>query len=207
MKPLLKKHTFYDDIPASWFKDVKSILEIGAADGWNQINSIHAEVFRNARYLGLDSVEQQEPYLNILKTDIQSFDTAERFDVVLLCHVIEHIPYQSWKRLFRKFRSWLKPNGRLIISCPYDEQYDGINHSVDWSPHVVFNITPQLLKEFMPNMRYYLQGKGLPIVFREKGEGIVKPFLRLILRALRGSNLFYRFIPCARQIIAVQCWR
>lgn len=200
---LLQKHRFYDDIPLKWLDGIDSLLEVGAADGWNLLNSIHAPMLKNIRYLGIDPVDQKTPYLNIVKADVMDFETTERFDAVLLCHVIEHIHLENWPTLFLKFKEWLNPGGRLIISCPFDEEYDGINHSVEWSPHVVFNITPSMLETFMPDMRYYLPGGGFPIVFRDEGEGLVRPLIRLLLRALKGSRFVYRIIPYARQIVAV----
>jgi trans-aconitate 2-methyltransferase len=51
-------------------------------------------------------------------TDVLELHQEERFDVILLPDVIEHIPLDLHPALFKKIAGWLKPEGKVIIHIP-----------------------------------------------------------------------------------------
>jgi 2-polyprenyl-3-methyl-5-hydroxy-6-metoxy-1,4-benzoquinol methylase len=50
--------------------------------------------------------------------DVLEMDLAERFDVVVLPDVIEHIPIEHHGRLFERIASWTEPDGFVLLHYP-----------------------------------------------------------------------------------------
>ncbi len=50
--------------------------------------------------------------------DVLAMDLAERFDVVVLPDVIEHIPLEHHDRLFARIAAWTKPEGFVLLHYP-----------------------------------------------------------------------------------------
>jgi SAM-dependent methyltransferase len=98
-----------------------SILELGIGHGYttalfNKFFDRHVvidgspvviEQFRNDYRLG--SIEIVESYF-------ESFDTDEKFDVLLMGFVLEHVDDPDL--LLTRYRKFLKPGGRLFIAVP-----------------------------------------------------------------------------------------
>jgi SAM-dependent methyltransferase len=65
------------------------------------------------------------PNLKIAITDLQSFESDQKFDVVLMSHLFYHIPRPTWTKELRKALSLLKPEGILIVVLrEKDDAYD-----------------------------------------------------------------------------------
>lgn len=63
--------------------------------------------------------------LKIAVTDLQSFDSDQKFDVILMSHLFYHIPRATWTDELRKALSFLKPEGILIVVLrEKDDAYD-----------------------------------------------------------------------------------
>ena len=52
--------------------------------------------------------------INYICDDLDNFKVNNKYDVVLLLEVIEHM--ENWEKMIEKIKSMLKPNGHLIIS-------------------------------------------------------------------------------------------
>jgi 2-polyprenyl-3-methyl-5-hydroxy-6-metoxy-1,4-benzoquinol methylase len=99
-----------------------SALELGIADG--QMTARLLEHF--ARVTGLEGsakfiaeVEAQlaaRERLHLIHTLFEEFQTAERFDTVLVMHVLEHV--EDPVGLLRLAATWLAPDGVLLINVP-----------------------------------------------------------------------------------------
>jgi len=200
---LLSKHVYYDEIPESIFQGASSILEIGSADGWNQVVSKHKDHFLKKYYVGIDPVEQENPFLPIIQEDALKCDTSETFDLVLCIHVIEHVSLSQWNELFRRLIKWTRKGGYLVIACPYNEIWKGISHTVAYSPHLVFGIKPDLLKQFLPDIKTILLGESLKSLYYEEGENWLWILTRHFRRLLTGNLYAYNWIPKARRIMGV----
>ena len=56
-----------------------------------------------------------DEHLTIVNSDLQHFESDERFDVILLSHLFYHIPRAIWQAQLARALSLLKPTGVLII--------------------------------------------------------------------------------------------
>ena len=140
----------YDDIPDDIMQGAKKILEFGPATGINQLASRHRDFFIEnntaGRYLGIDTKMYEERYLNIEQGDIRTFDTKEQYDIILALHVFEHIDLSHWYPTFRRLRDVVAHGGYLIVGVPCDEPAEESSNE----GHVVFNITRELLAQYLP---------------------------------------------------------
>lgn len=63
--------------------------------------------------------------LKIVNSDLQTFMTDERFDLILMSHLFYHVPRAVWSEQLAKALSLLKPAGKLIIVLrEKDDAYD-----------------------------------------------------------------------------------
>ncbi|MDG1418752.1 MAG: class I SAM-dependent methyltransferase [Maricaulis sp.] len=72
----------------------------------------------------LDRVVADPPSgLNVIRSDIESFETEKQYDFIWSLNVFEHL--SDWREALIKTRSLLKANGCAIILCPnYDVLYE-----------------------------------------------------------------------------------
>lgn len=217
--------TYYDDIPDYVFG--KTILDIGSGDGSSQLQSIHKDKFLSADYLGLDvRAPILDKKMHIFSADIVNFEfeTKRVWDTILAIAVMEHIPFSKWELLFEKLCSWVSPNGYLVVMTPSAENINNYIYSKDYlshknnpmyglnSPsncHVVFDITPKLLRFVMPKAKIKeLRCSISDIPFREDGESFLWAIGRLIKRILTFHPYFYqhiRKIGRKKHLLAIWC--
>lgn len=118
----------------SFATEEKTILDIGAGTGdFLQYISMH-----NWKVSGVEPNEKarnlaKSKNLNLLK-DLSSFNN-EKFDVITLWHVLEHIP--NLKEQIEQFHHLLKPNGVLVIAVPNFESYDAKYYKEYWAAYDV----------------------------------------------------------------------
>jgi SAM-dependent methyltransferase len=53
--------------------------------------------------------------------DINSYTTDEKYDLIIMSEVLEHIEEDA--RILQKYRNFLKNDGYVLISVPYDPSY------------------------------------------------------------------------------------
>ncbi len=118
----------------SFATEEKTILDIGAGTGdFLQYISKH-----NWRVSGVEPNEKarnlaKSKNLNLLR-DLSSFNN-EKFDVITLWHVLEHIP--NLKEQIEQFHHLLKPKGVLVIAVPNFESYDAKYYKEYWAAYDV----------------------------------------------------------------------
>ena len=118
----------------SFATEEKTILDIGTGTGdFLQYISKH-----NWKVSGVEPNEKarnlaKSKNLNLLR-DISSFNN-EKFDVITLWHVLEHIP--NLKEQIEQFHHLLKPNGVLVIAVPNFESYDAKYYKEYWAAYDV----------------------------------------------------------------------
>jgi len=139
----MKRPTHYDFIPEHLLEG--SILDVGCGDMSNQTKSKYRDLFlkklQTFDYCGID-IEQ----------DIFKWESKTLFDTVLAIHVIEHIPLQQWELLFSRLRSFVAPQGHLVIGTPYKQQNSAYYQYFKGPPaqkHVVFDIDEYLIRNFI----------------------------------------------------------
>jgi len=210
---------YYDSIPDYVFG--KTILDIGSGDGSSQLNSVHKDKFLLADYFGLDiRANILDNKMNIIHGDIVDFEFQKEqvWDTILAIAVVEHIPFSEWELLFEKLRSWVAPNGYLVVMTPSAEKLDKYIHSKDYSSHknnplyglnspsnchVVFDITPKILRFVMPNAKVKeLRCSVFDIPFREEGESVWWATLRLVKRIIT-LHPYIRKIGKKKHLLAI----
>jgi cyclopropane fatty-acyl-phospholipid synthase-like methyltransferase len=102
------------------------VLEIGCGVG--PLTQLLAEALPQGSVLGTDlspkSVAAAEERLaslgnvELVVGDVLEVDIEERFDVVVLPDVIEHIPLESHDALFGRVASWVKADGFVLAHYP-----------------------------------------------------------------------------------------
>jgi len=98
----------------SKIRDGADVLTVGAGGDINKPLMLHAAENR-FKVLSLDIDKDREPDI---VGDITAIDFGEnRFDVVVLCEVLEHLKYPD--RGLANIYRMLKPGGSLILSTPF----------------------------------------------------------------------------------------
>jgi cyclopropane fatty-acyl-phospholipid synthase-like methyltransferase len=102
------------------------VLEIGCGVG--PLTQLLAEAVPQGSVVGTDlspksidaARERLAPFGNakLVVGDVLEVDVEERFDVVVLPDVIEHIPLESHDALFERVASWVKPDGFVLLHYP-----------------------------------------------------------------------------------------
>ena len=105
--PLAKKSF---DLIACGMKDAESLLDIGAFE--RGLESKLKERFPDLRYKSMDTDRgRSHDYYSL-------DDVRERFDVVVLSEVIEHLALGEGIALMRRAGELLDPSGRMILTTP-----------------------------------------------------------------------------------------
>lgn len=85
-----------------------SVVEIGSRD----INGSVRPLFPAATWVGIDLLPG--PRVDIVG-DATQYRPDSQVDLVICCEVLEHAP--NWRELIAAAAGWLKPSGRLIVTC------------------------------------------------------------------------------------------
>ena len=121
----------------SFSSEEKNLLDIGCGTG---------DFLQTAQQNGwnVSGIEPNQDARNIAnkKTNDAVFETdqllkfeANRFDVITLWHVLEHLP--NLEHQIATFKKLLKPNGRLIIAVPNYKSYDAEHYKNFWAAYDV----------------------------------------------------------------------
>ena len=85
--------------------------------------------------------------------ELDSLDKDERFDVITLFHVLEHI--HDLRKTVKKIIKHLKSNGYLLIAIPNPESYDAQLYQQNWAgwdiPRHLYHFTSVSMKSFQNN--------------------------------------------------------
>lgn len=67
----------------------------------------------------------KSPKIEVVNCDLANFDTDERFDIVNMFGIVSYFDEKEIIGLYRKYKSYLKPTGRLLIKNQF-----GVNDDV-----------------------------------------------------------------------------
>ena len=143
----------------------KDILDFGC--GWGGF-------LRNVKnYKSLNGVELRGECLNFIKNNIKKINVSNninsfdnKFDIITMFHVLEHLPYQV--ETLKVLKSKLKNKGKIIIEVPHAEDFLILQEELKefknftfWSEHLVLH-TYKSLKSILlksgfknVNIQYY----------------------------------------------------
>ena len=94
------------------------LLDIGCGTGW--ITSVWAENGFNVT--GLESspvrakIARERHGLNIAEKHIETYEPEEKYDIVIMRHLLEHI--EDPESVIKKVRTFIKPGGVLLVVIP-----------------------------------------------------------------------------------------
>ena len=95
------------------------------SNGWNVVG---VEPNNNAKKLAESKLNRQST--STIFSDIDQL-TSEKFDVITLWHVLEHVP--NLELYISKLKSLLKPNGVLVIAVPNFKSFDALYYKQYWA--------------------------------------------------------------------------
>jgi SAM-dependent methyltransferase len=143
----------------------KSILEIGAGCGaitrlfTQKLKTVHALELEAKRAKIIKSRFKDKKNLKVIQADFSNFQTKKKYDYVSLIGVLEYAgsffinsftqkdySYKPFIEMVKKAKSFLKPNGQLIIAIENklgiryisgctEDHYDILNESLEDYPH------------------------------------------------------------------------
>lgn len=99
-----------------------SILELGLGHGYTSI------IFSNSfkRHVVIDGSQEiisdfkkkyeEADKMNIIYNYFEEFETKEKFDVIVMGFILEHVDDPDL--ILKKYKSFLKPNGKIFIAVP-----------------------------------------------------------------------------------------
>ena len=95
------------------------------SNGWNVVG---VEPNNNAKKLAESKLNRQST--STIFSDVDQL-TPEKFDVITLWHVLEHVP--NLELYISKLKSLLKPNGVLVIAVPNFKSFDALYYKQYWA--------------------------------------------------------------------------
>lgn len=151
----------------------KTLLDIGTGtgdfllacknNGW-EVAGI--EPNQKALLLAQDKLSKDESKVHLYES-LKSFDESlsnppKEFDVITMWHVLEHVP--DVENYIKQLKSFLKPNGTLIIAVPNFKSYDAFYYGKFWAAYDV------------PRHLYHFSKKSIAKLFGKEQMEVVKTF-------------------------------
>ena len=99
----------------------KRILEVGPADGHmtrGLVKDFDLTLVEPSETL-CEKLRQCFPRAQVIRTLVEDFIPSERFDNILLCHLLDHV--RDPEQVVRMAGSWLSPGGKIIAIAPNSE--------------------------------------------------------------------------------------
>ena len=97
------------------------ILEVGPADGYmtrGLVNDFDLTLVEPSETL-CQKLRQCFPQAQIMNTLVEDFVPSERFDSILLCHLLDHV--RDPEQVVRLAAGWLSPGGKILAIAPNSE--------------------------------------------------------------------------------------
>ncbi|CAI8302865.1 MAG: Ubiquinone biosynthesis O-methyltransferase [Polaribacter sp. SA4-10] len=129
---IVKRHTLKKKVALlnSFLPEQKTVLDIGAGTG----DFLHACKKDNWKVVGLEpSIKAREiaKSKNVLLEKELSFFKGQKFDVITLWHVLEHV--ENLETYTQSLQELLKENGTLLIAVPNYKSFDASHYGSFWA--------------------------------------------------------------------------
>lgn len=102
-------------------------------------------------------IAADENSINVI-SDINALNKDEKFNVIMLWHVLEHI--SDLKKTARKLVRHLEDNGTMFIAVPNHESYDAKHYKENWAaydvPRHLYHFNQLNIKELFAKMKVKL---------------------------------------------------
>lgn len=114
-------------------KTIKSIADIGCGEG--RLVKEMSNIFINKKIVGIDTsirainlARSLNPELNFTNHDLLNKKIKEKFDLITLIEVLEHIPINQLKHFIKSLHGLLKKNGKIFITVPHKNKKKNKKH-------------------------------------------------------------------------------
>ena len=129
---IVKRHTLKKKVALlnSFLPEQKTVLDIGAGTG----DFLHACKKDNWKVVGVEpSIKAREiaESKNVLLEKELSFFKGQKFDVITLWHVLEHV--ENLEAYTQSLQELLKENGTLLIAVPNYKSFDASHYGSFWA--------------------------------------------------------------------------
>jgi 2-polyprenyl-3-methyl-5-hydroxy-6-metoxy-1,4-benzoquinol methylase len=129
---IVKRHTLKKKVALlnSFLPEQKTVLDIGAGTG----DFLHACKKDNWKVVGVEpSIKAREiaKSKNVLLEKELSFFKGQKFDVITLWHVLEHV--ENLEAYTQSLQELLKENGTLLIAVPNYKSFDASHYGSFWA--------------------------------------------------------------------------
>lgn len=107
--------SYYKQIEEIIKSNAKTLLLIGMGDGI--VSHLLTKIRPDLQITTLDFASDLYPDICC---DIRELSdhVKEKFDAVLCCQVLEHLPYEDFENILQQIKSVLSPQGTFILSLP-----------------------------------------------------------------------------------------
>ncbi len=100
-------------------EDGMTVLDLGC--GWGSLTGFISERYPSCRILALSNSAQQKEFIDslgyanveVVTSDINSFETQRRFDRIVSVEMFEHM--RNWRRLLQESAGLLERDGKLFV--------------------------------------------------------------------------------------------
>lgn len=168
-----------------WMKYIKTknikLLEIGCSSGYNLANILEED--NSIIVKGVDLDKESIKYgksLGLNLTNEDAFKLKEKFDVIMLSHILEHISDPI--SFLNSLKKILKSDGKIVINTPdalskiEDPSWEHVNYfSMDTFKKMITKSDYHLLKieSKITDMKEHRQSEILSIISLEKPKEII----------------------------------
>lgn len=134
---LVKKYALQNKLKLinSFQTEGKKLLDVGCGTGeflrtckTNGWNVVGVEPNKNAQELAISKFDNNKP--TTVVSDIEEV-MSQKFDVITLWHVLEHVP--DLEIYILKLKALLKPDGVLVIAVPNYKSFDAMHYKEFWA--------------------------------------------------------------------------
>jgi demethylmenaquinone methyltransferase/2-methoxy-6-polyprenyl-1,4-benzoquinol methylase len=92
------------------------VLDLAAGSGlWTRLLAPRAgrlvAVDASPRMLARNRARYGKPHVEYVRTDVFSWDTDDRFDLIVMGFFVSHVPPARFEELWARLRTWLRPGG------------------------------------------------------------------------------------------------
>lgn len=128
----------FQDVPKS-----AQILDVGCGVGEN------LEALRSQGFEKIVGVDISDEMLAVIKkkgfsglTPAEVKEGTQKYDVILMSHVIEHLQYAELQKFMENYFSKLNSCGKLVVLTPvlYDAFYNDVDHIKPYYPYGLANL-------------------------------------------------------------------
>lgn len=125
-------YDFDNEIQLKWYperilkhaKGASSLLELGLGHGITATTFAphfdrHVVIDASPAVIANFRQRYPEATVNIVESYFETFDTEERFDVIVLGYILEHV--DDPVLILSHFRKFMKPGGRMFVTVPNAE--------------------------------------------------------------------------------------